>query len=128
MRGIAFFIAGGATLLAPSAVMTQDHGGLPGPPPPRPPVIASPAWAVPPTPQPRDYPRRAQEAGSAVIRCVARHDGVPVECRILSEAPASRGFGQAALRVVRRARLTQDSVDGAGMDAALTVTVNFPVP
>jgi protein TonB len=81
---------------------------------------------VPPTPQARDYPRRADETGSAVVRCTARDDGVPVECRILSEDPANRGFGQAALRVVRRARLTRDSVDSAAMDATFTVTIAFP--
>lgn len=65
-------------------------------------------WKSAPSPRARDYPSKASDAGvsgTASITCTASPEGIPQGCFIASETPAGYGFGEAARRVVRRARL-----------------------
>jgi len=61
--------------------------------------------------------------GVVVLNCEALASGRLTDCQILSEAPSGRGFGEAALKGARDARLgrQRDHVEGA----RVTFTVRF---
>jgi len=50
--------------------------------------------------------------GTVVLECEVRTNGSVVDCVIVSEAPAGRGFGEAALQGARQARLSPRSRAG----------------
>lgn len=98
------------------------------PPPPRPPVITAVQWSRRPEMQAGDYPVQALQlglSGRVVVRCTARSDGAPVNCRVASEDPVGYGFGEAAVRIVERGRLTPLTIDGAATNATFQVTIPF---
>lgn len=98
------------------------------PPPPRPPVIRTVQWSRRPEIQAGDYPAQALQlglSGRVVVRCTARSDGAPVNCRVVSEDPVGYGFGEAAVRIVERGRLAPLTIDGAATNATFQVTIPF---
>lgn len=77
-------------------------------PPPAP--IRSPEWERAPRPTANDYPQRAINAGvsgGAAITCIAATSGIPENCQVLQEKPEGYGFGEAALKIVKRGRLRE---------------------
>lgn len=50
--------------------------------------------------------------GTVVLECEVRTNGSVANCVIVSEAPAGRGFGEAALQGARRARLSSQQRAG----------------
>ena len=86
------------------------------------------AWACPPRPTSRDFPRRARErgaSGAATIRCRTVASGIPTDCEILSETPSGYGFGRAALAVVERARLFPQRISPDEIGRTYDVRVPF---
>lgn len=65
--------------------------------------------------QPRiRFPDTRYAAGSAVLSCLAWEDGRLTDCVVESEHPQDGGFGEAALRGVRRARADLPEDAGPG--------------
>ncbi|MBI1250768.1 MAG: TonB family protein [Alphaproteobacteria bacterium] len=88
----------------------------PPPAPPAPPVITSPQWLERPNARDfeRFYPSRALERerqGRVVLDCVVRADG-RINCSVSSEDPSGWGFGDAALRISERFRMSPQTVNG----------------
>lgn len=83
-------------------------------------------WRIRPAP---DYPSAAQrngvEAGHAVLTCEVLSDGRMGVCEIVEEGPPGQGFGEAALRSMREARVKPTSVDGFQTDGRIRFTVRF---
>lgn len=86
--------------------------------PPRPEarLITSPIWARRPDPaQIRDeYPeqaRRSRQGGRVMLACTAESDG-RLQCVVEGEEPPDLGFGNAALRIMRSARLERHDRTG----------------
>ncbi|MGV3580044.1 energy transducer TonB family protein [Brevundimonas sp.] len=77
--------------------------------PPTEPVVDTPprsVWDRPPRPP---YPERAlmvRVSGMAVVSCRVAGEGQLEECQVEVERPANAGFGEAALRGARTARLS----------------------
>lgn len=91
-------------------------------------TIDSPRWARAPDPDriSRNYPRRALERGQGgrvVLLCTSDASG-NLACEIESEAPTGWGFGQAALRATRDARLAR--TDGTGR-SVMGGTIRIPI-
>lgn len=66
----------------------------------------TPMWLTPPSVTPSDYPATDQArpaSGSARVECEETDSGVPRACTLISQS--SPGFGDAAIRVVMRARV-----------------------
>jgi periplasmic protein TonB len=110
----------------------------PPPPPPPPPApqqtafIENPIWVQRPTVEDmqRYYPRRALERGEAgrvILDCTVIYGG-RLSCRVRSENPSGRGFGEAALSVAREFRIAATQPDGSPTNGArLTVPIAFQV-
>lgn len=80
----------------------------------------TPVWLTPPSVTPSDYPSAAKgrlASGSARVECEETDSGAPRACTLISQS--SPGFGDAAIRVVMRARVQP----GGGM---FRWTVEFP--
>lgn len=83
-------------------------------------------WARRPTP---DFPSAAASAGIrsgfAIISCVVGQGGRFQDCRLERESPEGAGFGESAIRSVRRARmsLTDDSAPEIGQ--VITTILRF---
>jgi hypothetical protein len=94
--------------------------------------VAAPAWESPPGASDfgRHYPPRASAnsiAGDATLNCLVQDD-LSLRCAVASEEPAGYGFGQAALRVLRSARVVASLPDGqssAGLCISRTVRFRF---
>ena len=103
-------------------------------PPAGPPVITRPDWIQRPTGAQlmAAYPDRALNEGVegvASLRCVVRANGSITSCAIASETPATRGFGNAAVRLSRYFRISPQTIDGQAVDgAAVTVNIRFNLP
>lgn len=72
--------------------------------------MRSPEWERAPRPTANDYPQRAIDAGvsgGAAITCIAAASGIPENCQVLQEKPEGYGFGEAALKIVKRGRLRE---------------------
>ncbi len=113
-----------ANALPASLVLIDEQGhrtvvSLDAPPP-------QPSWAIPPQPTEHDFPREALNAGIsgvATLECGFTPTGDVVNCRVVEETPEWYGFGDAAVRIVSRGKLSQETVDiGAG---SFTVRVPF---
>lgn len=117
----------------PPPVMSIDRVAPPAPPahPAPPPPPAPPAPPPPLTWEQRPsgadiaavYPSAAAErgvSGQAVIGCGLQSDGSLTRCRIISEAPADAGFGQAALKLTPKFRARA----GADLEASV---VRLPI-
>lgn len=87
-----------------------------------------PVWTRQPAP---DYPERAMqqgiESGDARLGCVVGAEGVPSECRIISETPADAGFGRSALRAMERSRLGLPEDETTVIGKVVIFTVRFRV-
>ena len=70
---------------------------------------AEPQWTVAPRTTDSDYPGQALRLGiSGVVRvaCIANPDGMVSDCTVVEEQPADYGFGESALKVIRRGCMT----------------------
>ncbi len=78
------------------------------------------AQATAPGPQATAEPGRQAVAepevqeGAVELECRVRRDRHVSDCVILSETPPGQGFGQAALNMARRARLSPQSIPSDG--------------
>lgn len=63
--------------------------------------------------------------GAVVVECVVQPDGSLADCAVLSERPAGRGFGEAALDSARQARIRIDANDPHRPGAKIRYTVRF---
>lgn len=113
-----------ANALPASLVLIDEQGqrsvvSLDAPPP-------QPAWAIPPQPTEYDYPLAALDAGVsgvATVECGFTATGDVVNCHVIEETPDWYGFGEAAVRIVSRGKLSQETADyGVG---SFTVRVPF---
>jgi protein TonB len=88
-------------------------------------------WSVQPRPTPNDFPpeaMRRRASGWVDVRCTATTAGVPASCSVVEETPATLGFGQAGIRVVRRGRLNPATLGPSDEDRTFTVRVPFNAP
>ena len=93
-------------------------------------ALPPPRWSEPPQASVDDFPEAALQAevsGAAVIACDAAPDGRPVNCEVRSESPQGMGFGQAALGIVQRGRVTpsNDGADATPRRFAVRVPFNL---
>jgi protein TonB len=94
-----------------------------------PPVIEHPDWLRRPTGEDlaRHYPRRALEqelSGRAQIACSVTAAGRLQSCVVVSETPAGRGFGDAALKLSRAFQMRPQTEDGRPVEGG---RVNIPI-
>lgn len=75
------------------------------------------AWDRMPLPAPPETTRYSQ--GFATLSCMAQPDGRLSSCIVESEYPSGSGFGENALRAMRRARLK--SIDSANAEPRMVV-------
>jgi TonB family protein len=64
------------------------------------------------------YPKAAFEkkiSGEATLDCTADEDGREVDCKIIDEAPAGMGFGEAALALVTKERVKTKDAEGVSI-------------
>ena len=75
----------------------------------------------------RYYPVRAMDLGKegrAMIKCAVKANGTVDSCTVLSEDPASLGFGDAALRMSKLFKMKPKTTDGQSVDGA---EVSIPI-
>lgn len=76
-----------------------------------------------------DFPERAAsrgiESGRVGLICVAAATGRVDRCSVYEESPAGAGFGQAALRGIRRKHVTPATLDGQPIADLFITTVRF---
>jgi TonB family protein len=99
--------------------------------PQRPPPSTAdlPAWSKTPTQAEMKaaYPaeaKRANLAGSAVVECSVRADGLLADCVVVNETPPGAGFGGAAMSMAAKFQMPAKSPSGAPMAGR---TVQFPL-
>lgn len=87
----------------------------------------APQWARRPVVDEADYPpraRRDEQSGIAVVKCDVSAKGVLENCATLYEAPEGYGFGDSAVRAVKRSRIKLPS--GRPMEgSAVSVPLKF---
>jgi TonB family protein len=97
-------------------------------------IITTPTWLVRPTPDDmmRVYPKRLFKpdvSGRAEIDCQVHVDGSTFNCVVASEAPAHRGFGEAALKLMASARMRPMTINGAPCEGArFHVPLGWDIP
>lgn len=98
------------------------------------PLIADPQWAQKPTAREMSYayPDRGmvkEKHGEVRLICRVRLDGAVSDCGVLSEPYNGRyGFGEAALSLTPKFRLTPKTVEGMPVDgAAVIIPVGFKI-
>lgn len=99
-------------------------------------LITMPDWAERPTAADlvKDYPPEAVKAhveGRATMGCDVARDGALTNCKVISEAPAGAGFGDAALKMAARFRMKPMSKDGhpvAGGKVRIPIRFMLPSP
>jgi protein TonB len=85
----------------------------------------SPHWLHLPTPaEIRAAAPRGAGRGEATLSCILNDDGQLTGCRVVSESPASAGFGAAALSLAYRFQMSPltakgDSVGGAEVEVPI---------
>lgn len=97
------------------------------------PTIVNPTWAELPAPDDMAdaYPGFAGIAGlpgQASLGCIGLADGRLANCEVVWEAPEGLGFGQAALQVAPRFRLSPRTVDGEAAKSRVRFNVRFLLP
>jgi periplasmic protein TonB len=96
-------------------------------PKPKPPsVITNPDWVRRPngTDLANFYPPQALEAGTeghSSMECTVKADGTLMDCHVVSESPAGKGFGSAEVRLASRFKMRPQTVDGAPVAGAKVV-------
>lgn len=86
--------------------------------------VEAPRWERSPMPE---YPSGLTEMPAEArvkISCIVQSNRSLADCEILSEDPPGRGFGDAAARAARRARLTEEARPGS----RVAWTVRFVMP
>lgn len=98
------------------------------------PVLTSPDWAERPSGAEvsKSYPSRAGQlgyAGQATLSCVVEADGHLAGCKVLSEEPADRGFGDAALGLSVKFRMRPQTKDGQPVAGGIVrIPIRFIYP
>ncbi|RYF87680.1 MAG: TonB family protein [Caulobacteraceae bacterium] len=99
-------------LAAPASAWGGQDAGPPPPPATKP---------LPTAPATPDDPNE----GRVVLNCAVQPDGNVRDCRIVEEAPAGFGFGQAAIRVAAQSRLSPEAARTIGPDGRVQWTTRF---
>lgn len=100
------------------------------------PVVTNPDWLSRPTGEDvaRHYPelpRMLAMEGRAAITCGLDDLGQMQDCKVVSEAPASLGFGEAALAMSRSFRMrpmTRDGKPVTGGEVTIPISFRLPAP
>lgn len=94
-------------------------------------IITRPQWVSRPSADQmaRYYPPAALAdgtTGEATLRCSVMVSGKVTGCQVMAEAPRSRGFGNAALKLARFFVMSPQTVDGQPVEGGqVTFTVKF---
>jgi TonB family protein len=94
------------------------------------PINVEARWLTPPRPTAADYPQRAVDrglSGGAAVRCEVALSGKPTNCAVVAEVPPGSGFGEAAVKIVRRGRLNSATIRPEEVGSAFVVTVPFSI-
>lgn len=70
----------------------------------------------------------AEGEGVVRLKCLVQEDGQFANCRVLSERPAGRGFGEAALRAAQQSRLDPDALRAPGSEIEYNVRFRLDEP
>ncbi len=98
------------------------------------PVIVKPDWVVKPVGADIAdvYPPEAVKAGlggAATIGCAVSLEGRLVDCKVLDEAPAQAGFGEAALKLSERFQMKPMTRDGHPVSGGkIRIPFRFALP
>ena len=87
-----------------------------------------PIWVKPPQPTASDYPQDALDAGVsgvASVTCTAEPSGRVSGCMVIAENPSQYGFGEAAIDIVSRGRLTPFSPEHEPVEFTVRVPFNL---
>jgi len=109
-----------------TATVDSDPNGLVTP-DPGPPTISNPHWLQTPRDLARYYPimaLRREIEGAVQLDCLVTTTGA-LQCAVVSETPASWGFGAAAIRIAQDYRMVPATRDGAPIEARYRMRVPF---
>ncbi|WP_082765509.1 MULTISPECIES: TonB family protein [unclassified Phenylobacterium] len=115
-------------------IMVQATPAPPATVPATPNPIVSPHWIQRPSGADinRFYPveaARRETEGRAVIVCGVNGEGTLVDCKVVEEAPVNFGFGEAALKLSTRFRMTPTTADGQSVaGGTVRIPLRFAVP
>jgi TonB family protein len=74
------------------------------------------------------WPRSAAAKGSAgrgVLKCVVNKQGLAQACEVISESPAGKGFGEAALKLTPTFLFKPAMLNGEPVDAEIAIPITF---
>ena len=96
------------------------------------PVITRPNWVARPSGQDLAavYPRAAKRArlgGRATLACTVTAQGVLVDCTAKDETPPGAGFGEAALKLAPKFRMSGHSGPGPFKGGKVRIPITFRV-
>jgi TonB family protein len=108
----------GATVDVPVAWRIDDH--------PTPPLLPSPHWVRTPNGDDfaRVYPSAAMRRGiegHTTMRCDVKADGTLTNCVVTEETPKGAGFGDAALKLAPKFRMTPTTDDGKSVEGGSVI-------